>query len=134
MGGVAAETLQALAVVRVDPDPVRWGADAVARALEGFGEAEASTCGGESVFVFFILKACAHGAGARRYERVAVRVVKLTRGLDCNLVAVNLDVPHEPLHPSLEPWRGYRRVKENEGVGNGLVAIAMGAAPDTEAG
>src|SRR5712664_3231402 len=84
------------------------------------------------VFVFHILKARARAAGAGVYgrdERVAVGVEKLTRGCDSKLVAVNLEVPHEPLHASLE----YRRVKENEGVPNAFVGIALGVAPDAEA-
>ena len=79
-----------------------------------------------------ILKARARAAGAGRCEQVAVGVEKLTRGRDRNLVAVNLEVPHEPLRASLERGRR-RRVKENEGVPNGFVGIAMGVAPDAEA-
>src|SRR5712664_1393007 len=87
------------------------------------------------VFVLRILKARARAAGAGVYgrdERVAVGVEKLTRGRDGKLVAVNLEVPHEPLHASLERGRR-RRVKENEGFPNAFVGITMGVAPDAEA-
>src|SRR5258705_9865006 len=43
-----------------------------------------------------ILKARARAAGAGHCQHVAVGVEKLTRAVESHLVAVNLDVPHEP--------------------------------------
>src|SRR5882762_3831124 len=88
------------------------------------------------VFVFRgVFKARARAAGAGHGKQVAVGVEKLTRGVDSNLVAVNLEVPHEPLHASLEqePRGSWRSVKENEGLPNGFVVIALGVSPDSEA-
>src|SRR5260370_37369328 len=82
-----------------------------------------------------MLKARGRGGGAGRDERVAVGVKKLTRGVESHLVAVNLDVPHEPLHASLErePGNSWRSVKENEDLPNGFVGIGLRVAPDAKA-
>src|SRR6266852_656021 len=90
------------------------------------------------VLVLRILKARARAAGAGvsgRDERVAVGVEKLTRAVESHLVAVNLDVPHEPLHASLErePGNSWRSVKENEDLPNGFVGIGLRVAPDAKA-
>ena len=87
------------------------------------------------VLVLPTFKARSRAAGAGRKERVAVAVEKLTRGVKSHLVAVNLDVPHEPLHASLErePGNRWRSVKENEDLPNGFVGIGLRVAPDAEA-
>src|ERR1051325_2978156 len=84
------------------------------------------------LLVLRILETRACSAGALGCVLVAAGIKKLTCGFKRKLVAVNLDVPHNPLYASLQcPGRG--GVKQNERVDDRFVAISMRVAPDAEA-